>query len=65
MQDEDMRFGKPYQHIQTVSTGPGLDWNPADFFNDELKEITNKNPALFMSQIMDLMFFNYERGKII
>jgi hypothetical protein len=60
-----MRFGKPYQHVQTVSTGPAVDWDPAEIFNDESKELTSKNPALFMSQVMDIMFTNYERGKII
>ncbi|KAL0142477.1 hypothetical protein V8B55DRAFT_1498356 [Mucor lusitanicus] len=59
--DEDMRFGSPYKHVQTVSTGPGTEWDPAELFTDELKEISTNRPGEFMAMVFDLMFNNYER----
>ncbi|KAI8636692.1 hypothetical protein BD408DRAFT_355160 [Parasitella parasitica] len=59
--EDDMRFGSPYKNVQTVSTGPGADWDATEIFNDGFKELATKNPALFMSQVMDLMFSNFER----
>lgn len=58
-----MRFGSPYKHVQTVSTGPAVKWDPAELFTDEMKEISTNRPGEFMAMIFEMMFENYERGK--
>ncbi|KAL7328265.1 hypothetical protein PS15p_206559 [Mucor circinelloides] len=59
--NEDTRFGSPYKHVQTVSTGSAPEWDPADLFTDELKEMSTNRPGEFMAMIFDMMFVNYER----
>lgn len=57
-----MRFGKPYEHVQTVDIGPGIVYDKTTFVKNM---VATKNVPKMMSSLMQVMSSQYERGNIL
>ncbi|CAO3607354.1 unnamed protein product [Mucor hiemalis] len=55
---EEMRFGKPYEHVQTVDIGPGIVYDKTTFVKNM---VATKNVPKMMSSLMQVMSSQYER----
>lgn len=58
-QAEEMRFGKPYAHVQTVDIGPGITYDKTTFVRNM---VATKNVPKMMASLIKVMSSKYERG---
>ena len=57
------KFGKPFQHVQTVPVLPGVTYDPKEIANSE--EIRKYHPGRQISIVFNLALAEYKEGKSI
>ncbi|OBZ90672.1 Anthocyanidin 3-O-glucosyltransferase 7 [Choanephora cucurbitarum] len=57
--DEQAKYGRPYQHVNTVAIGPG-NYRMKDVGDNSI--IKNLGRIGFMLRAFDMLYINYERG---